>query len=86
MVLNILSVIALILSLGGNLLVNFKRKTGFIIWSISNIFWIIVNFIGVPNVSQIIMYVIYFGLNIHGFINWKNKEKIEKSIKAYLLQ
>ena len=54
-----------------DLLVNFKKRFGFIIWILSNIVWIVVNIIGPTNISQIIMYVIYMGLNIHGFIYWK---------------
>ena len=73
--LKIFSVISLFLSLGGNLLINYKKKIGFWIWIASDITWIIVNFLGKPNYSQIIMYLIYIGININGIINWtKNKE------------
>ena len=70
---NILSTIALILSLGGNILVNYQKRFGFIIWGVSNIFWILVNFLGNLNVPQVIMYVIYLILNIQGFIIWSKK-------------
>lgn len=72
----VLSIIALILSLTGNILVNLKHKTGFVIWSVSNIFWILVNFIGTLNIPQILMFTAYIGLNIHGFIMWSKKEKV----------
>ena len=72
----ILSIIALILSLTGNILVNFKKKLGFIIWISSNIFWIVVNFIGDMNYPQVIMYLVYAGLNVQGYLNWsKNKNE-----------
>jgi len=62
----------LILSIAGNLLVNYKKKMGFIIWVISNSCWIIVNLISVQiNWFQIIMFAVFIGLNIHGLINWK---------------
>lgn len=71
-----LSIIALIFSLVGNILVNFKKKLGFIIWTISNVFWIVVNFIGDMNYPQVIMYLVYAGLNVQGYINWsKNKNE-----------
>lgn len=70
-----LSIIALILSLIGNILVNYKRKLGFIIWISSNVFWIVVNFLGNVNYPQVIMYLIYAGLNIQGYINWSKSEK-----------
>jgi hypothetical protein len=54
-------------------MVNFKKKSGFIIWGVSNAAWIIVNLIGPINVPQIIMYLIYMGLNTHGFILWRRK-------------
>lgn len=68
-----LSIIALIFSLVGNILVNFKKKLGFIIWTISNVFWIVVNFIGDMNYPQVIMYLVYAGLNVQGYLNWSKK-------------
>ncbi len=70
-----LSIIALIFSLVGNILVNFKKKLGFIIWTVSNVFWIVVNFIGDMNYPQVIMYLVYAGLNVWGFVNWSKKIK-----------
>lgn len=73
----IVSVLALITSLSGNILVNYKRRIGFIIWSISNVFWIWVNFISTLNVSQVIMYLVYLLLNIQGFIVWGRKQRLQ---------
>jgi nicotinamide riboside transporter PnuC len=70
-----LSIIALILSLTGNILVNYKKKLGFIIWISSNIFWIVVNFVGDKNYPQVIMYLIYAALNVQGYINWSKLKK-----------
>lgn len=76
--LQIFSIISLILSLSGNLLINHKRKIGFYIWIASDITWIIVNFLGKPNYPQILMYVVYMIINIEGIIRWsKNKNKKE---------
>jgi len=72
-----LSIIALVLSLVGNILVNYKKKLGFIIWISSNVFWIIVNFIGEMNYPQVIMYLIYAGLNVQGYVNWSRKKEIK---------
>ena len=72
-----LSIIALALSLVGNILVNYKNKLGFIIWISSNIFWIVVNFMGDVNYPQVIMYLIYAGLNVQGYINWSRKKEIK---------
>ena len=72
--LQVFSVISLMLSLSGNLLINYKKKIGFWIWIASDISWIIVNFLGKPNYPQILMYIIYIIINIDGIIRWsKNK-------------
>ena len=68
---DIISAIATICSLYGNYLVIKKNKFGFVIWLISNILWILINFIGVLNISQVIMFVIYGILNVYGWIKWK---------------
>ena len=71
---DILSAIATILSLWGNYLVIKKRVLGFPIWILSNIFWILVNYLGTFNVSQVIMFIIYGLLNVYGWYEWyKNK-------------
>ena len=69
-----LSIIALILSLVGNILVNYKRKLGFVIWISSNVFWIVVNYMGDVNYPQVIMYIVYAILNVQGYINWRKSE------------
>ena len=69
------STIALILSLIGNILVNYKKKIGFIIWIISNVFWVAINILGTPNYPQIVMYLIYMGLNAQGYMNWSKRGK-----------
>lgn len=71
--LNTLSFIAFLLSISGNLLVNLKRKSGFVLWIVSNVFWIAVNFIGPTNWSQVALFVIYALLNVHGYIKWSGK-------------
>lgn len=69
-----LSIIALVLSLLGNILVNYKKKLGFIIWISSNVFWIVVNFLGDVNYPQVIMYIVYAILNVQGYVNWRKSE------------
>ena len=77
---NIVSVISLILSLCGNILINHKKKIGFIVWILSNISWIIVNFMGDPNYPQILMYVVYLILNIIGYCRWNSARKGNKKL------
>lgn len=66
----VVSFVALVLSLAGNALINFRKRIGFFVWIASNVAWIAVNLMGVPNWSQIAMFVVYVALNVHGWIAW----------------
>ena len=66
----IVSFVALVLSLAGNALINFRKRIGFFVWILSNVAWIAVNMMGTPNWSQIAMFVVYVALNVHGWIAW----------------
>lgn len=70
-----LSALGAILSLGGNILIAKKKKSGWLIWIAGNIAWIMVNLLGDFNLSMVLMYVAYLGINIKGFIDWSNQEK-----------
>lgn len=39
-------------SLVGNILIARQSRIGFVVWIVSNILWIVVNVIGVPNTAQ----------------------------------
>jgi len=73
----IISLVATAGSITGNIFINHKRKVGFIIWSISNVLWILVNCIGIKNIPQIGMFAVYIILNFIGFIKW-SKTKTKK--------
>ena len=70
-----LSVIALAFSLVGNILINVKSRSGYVVWIISNLLWIAVNYIDHLNVPQVIMYVTYIILNIWGLVRWYKEDK-----------
>lgn len=72
---DVLSVIALVLSLTGNILINYKKRIGYIVWILSNVAWIAVNVTGQFNVPMVIMYVVYMILNIQGFLLWSKDNK-----------
>lgn len=69
-----LSIVAMILSLLGNLFITIKNIIGFPIWIISNILWIIVNLQNNTNYSQIIMFIAYAITNIYGWYIWNKKK------------
>lgn len=73
---DIISFFSLILALTGNFFINVKKRAGYIIWVVGNAGWIVAILLNeTPNYYQIVMYVIFSVLNIHGFINWKRMEK-----------
>ena len=70
---NSLSICAMVCSLAGNYLVNCKKRIGFIVWIVSNVLWILVNLLGSPNISQIVMFLVYMALNVQGWWMWRKK-------------
>lgn len=66
-----LSILGMIFSLGGNILIMEKKRVGWLAWIIGNILWIVINFIDVLNIPMVIMYVVYLIINIGGYIKWK---------------
>lgn len=71
----ILSIIGAVLSLGGNILIMLKKRSGWVAWIGGNIAWIGVNLLGPMNVPMVLMYIAYFIINVGGFIKWKEKKK-----------
>ena len=71
----IMSFVALVLSLAGNALINFRKRIGFFVWILSNVAWIAVNMMGTPNWSQIVMFVVYMAMNVHWWIAWGKIEE-----------
>ena len=68
---DMLSMLAFVLSLSGNILINHKRRVGFVVWLASNVMWIAVNVkSGEPNVAQVAMFVAYIAFNIQGWLKW----------------
>jgi nicotinamide riboside transporter PnuC len=68
----LLSILGTIFSLGGNILIILKKRIGWLAWIIGNILWIAENIIGEFNAPMVVMYIVYFFINLAGFIRWKN--------------
>ena len=73
MIVQILSIIAMITGLGGNLLMAKKNILVYPVWILSNILWIIVGFLTYVNVSQMLMYSVYTIMQLYGWREWKKK-------------
>lgn len=69
----VLSILGAAFSLGGNILIMLKKRIGWFMWILGNIAWIAVNIIGTFNLPMVIMYVVYFIINVAGYIKWKDK-------------
>lgn len=74
-VVTVLSIFGLVSTISGNVLINFRRRIGFLVWIIGNVLWILVNVFGTFNVFMVIMYVLYAALNVDGWIRWKKIQK-----------
>ena len=70
-----LSILGMLFSLGGNILIIFKKKSGWLAWIVGNILWIVINFIDVLNIPMVLMYLVYMIINIFGYIKWYKKDK-----------
>lgn len=69
-----LSILGSVFSLGGNVLIAHKKRSGWLWWIAGNCAWIAVNFLGQMNVPMVLMYVMYFAINIAGYVKWSDKE------------
>ena len=66
----ILGFIAVLLSLTGNILINFKKVTGYFVWISSNMLWIIITFCR-SEWNLVALFSIYILLCIHGVYKWR---------------
>lgn len=73
MIVQALSIIAMLTGLGGNLLMAKKNILVYPVWILSNILWIIVGFLTYVNVSQMLMYSVYTIMQLYGWREWKKK-------------
>lgn len=71
MLISIISTIAMILSLLGNLLMAKKNILVFPVWILANTLWIVINFIDHLNIQMVLMYTVYTIIQIYSWIEWK---------------
>lgn len=70
----IISLIAFCLTISGNLLINNKKRLGFIIWTLGDIVWICVEFMFGVNWFRFMMFFAYILVNIDGYRKWLKVE------------
>lgn len=69
--LQVISIIAMILSIVGQLLISYKKVSAFPIWILSNVCWIVVNIIGPTNIPQLITFIVFTLASAFGWYKWK---------------
>lgn len=79
MIVLILSILGSVFSLGGNILIAHKKRFGWLWWIAGNGAWIVVNFLGQMNVPMVLMYVVYFIINVTGYKEWRKEADIIKA-------
>ena len=67
-------VLGALCSLFGNVLIMLKKKSGWLVWILGNILWIVYNFLSEFNFPMVIMYIVYAVINVCGFVKWNKHE------------
>ena len=67
----VLSLLAFCCTITGNLLINNRRRLGFVIWSIGDVLWIIIEFVCGINWFRFMMFFTYIIVNVDGYLKWK---------------
>ena len=70
----VVSLIAFCLTISGNLLINNKKKFGFIVWTLGDIVWIFIEFMFGVNWFRFMMFFTYILVNIDGYRKWLKVE------------
>lgn len=68
--------IGFILSMAGQVLIIYKIKHAFTVWSISNLVWIS-QAVARHDLPQIFMFVIYTVVNFISYFKWEKDEKVQ---------
>ena len=55
-----------------------QNRIGFIIWMITNAFFVAYNLM-IGSYAQATLFFVYFGLALYGWINWGKERKVAKS-------
>lgn len=72
----ILTYVMMVIALIGSYLNAKQHREGFLLWMLTNGFWIIHN-LTVSEYAQAILYMANMVIAIMGFINWKKNKKQE---------
>ncbi|AID57994.1 membrane protein, putative [Geotalea daltonii FRC-32] len=66
--------------LGGQLVIN-KRRTGYLIWVVINVFWVFFYYYqGIY--ASVFLFTVYSVQALYGFFKWKNRDETTPSFSA----
>lgn len=67
---DVISWLNTLISIYGNFLVIGKKRIGFLVWIISNIVWIAIDYY-TGLYAQAMLFVVYTFISAYGYIKWK---------------
>ncbi|GAB5465846.1 MAG: nicotinamide mononucleotide transporter [Candidatus Kapaibacteriales bacterium] len=73
--------LAMLLSLLGVYIIGNKRKSGFLVFALSNVIWALLGFTLMGSYGVAIGNLIFVVINIRGYLSWNKKETVNNSIK-----
>lgn len=76
----ILSVLAATCSIGGNILIAFKKKSGWCAWCLGNCLWVWESLIDSLNIPLIVMNAVYFVINLLAYREWAKNKEVHKAL------
>ena len=76
----VLSILAATCSIGGNILIAFKKKSGWLAWCIGNCLWIWESIIDFLNIPLIVMNAVYLIINLLAYQEWTKNKEVHKAI------
>ena len=76
----ILSVLAATCSIGGNILIAFKKKSGWCAWLVGIVLWIWESLIDSLNIPLIVMNAVYFVINLLAYREWAKNKEVHKAL------
>ena len=68
-IITIVSWINTLFSIYGNFLVIKKKREGFIVWIISNMIWVFIDYTVGLN-AQAMLFIVYTFISMYGYIKW----------------
>lgn len=80
MIVLILSILGSVFSLGGNILIAHKKRSGWLWWIAGNGAWIWESIVDSLNAPLIVMNATYLFLNLLSYREWRKNKEVHKAV------